>query len=105
MQKFTRPLTREIELAGERLALTFEETGVTVRPVGSRRQPWTMSWPALLCHLTGQGGTGETTAGSPEQLAAALKALRTPPPGAPKSELGHQESEPAIAEPQGQAPS
>ena len=35
MQKFTRAITREIEVGGERLALTFTEQGMSVRPVGS----------------------------------------------------------------------
>ncbi len=65
MQKFTRALTREIELAGERLALTLDAEGVTIRPVGSRRPPCSLSWAALVQTATGQS-----------ELPAALAALR-----------------------------
>ncbi len=76
MQKFTRPLTREIELAGERLAFTFDETGIAIRPVGSRRPPKEITWAALLVHLTGlPPAAGETP--SPEVLTAALDRLKT----------------------------
>jgi len=36
VQKFTRPITREVEIGSERLAFTFGEQGIAVRPVGSR---------------------------------------------------------------------
>ena len=49
MQQFTRTLTREIEVAGERLALTLSKEGLSVRPVGGRRPPYNMSWEAWLC--------------------------------------------------------
>jgi len=48
MQKFTRNLTREITLAGERLALTLSEEGLQVRAVGTRRPPLQLSWGAAL---------------------------------------------------------
>jgi cell wall assembly regulator SMI1 len=54
MQKFTRALTREIEVGGERLAITFSQDGLSVRPVGSRRTPHTMTWAALACACTGK---------------------------------------------------
>lgn len=72
MQKFTRPITREVELDTERLALTLDESGVTIRPVGSRKPPHTCSWASLLCHLARQ--EAEPTA---EALTAALAWLRT----------------------------
>jgi cell wall assembly regulator SMI1 len=50
MQKFTRALTREIELAGHRLKVTLDEKGIAVSPVGSRRPPREISWNALV-HL------------------------------------------------------
>jgi hypothetical protein len=53
MQKFTRPLTREIELAGGRLALTFTEQGMSIRPVGSRKPPWEVSWDKIITQATG----------------------------------------------------
>ena len=66
MQKFTRPLTREIELGGERLALTLSADGVVVRPVGSRKPPHEMSWDKLLlCAATGT-----------DDLAAAVDAVK-----------------------------
>jgi cell wall assembly regulator SMI1 len=72
MQKFTRPITREIELGGERLALTLTEAGVSIRPVGSRRPPLELSWAALLGHLT----SGHASEPSAEQLSAAVQAVK-----------------------------
>ncbi len=68
VQKFTRPITREIELGGGRLALTLTEQGIAVRPVGSRKPPREISWGQLLCQLTGPA------AGAPEPSAADLTA-------------------------------
>ncbi len=48
MQKFTRELTREVEVNGERLALTLSEAGVSVRPVGSRKPPHEITWAAVV---------------------------------------------------------
>jgi hypothetical protein len=81
VQKFTRLLTREIELAGTRLALTLSEQGVSVRIVGTRRPPWEMTWASVICHLTGkhpQSAEGPT----PEELAAAVAMIKegTAPP-------------------------
>jgi hypothetical protein len=73
VQKFTRPLTREIELGGERLALTFSEKGVAIRPVGSRRPPHEVSWSALLALATGHApavGSSPTAEGVTASLAA-----------------------------------
>jgi cell wall assembly regulator SMI1 len=83
MQKFTRALTREIEVAGERLAVTFSEEGMTLRPVGSRRPPHTMSWDALVCACV--QGHGAEQACTAEQVSEAVKTLkaggeRTPRP-------------------------
>jgi cell wall assembly regulator SMI1 len=75
MQKFTRPLTREIELAGERLALTFSDEGIAARPVGSRKPPREISWGAVVCLLTGRPVTGGQTP-TPEEIAAAIAALK-----------------------------
>ena len=74
MQKFTRPLTREIELGGERIALTVSEEGISLRPVGSRATPRQFSWAAVIC-----GAVGEATEPTADQLAAAVAALRKPP--------------------------
>lgn len=59
MQKFTRALKREIEIDGERLAITLDAEGVTIRPVGSRRPPHYMAWPAVVRAATGQTDLGE----------------------------------------------
>jgi cell wall assembly regulator SMI1 len=72
MQKFTRALTREVEVGGERLAITFDADGLSVRPVGSRREPHRLSWAAVACAAAGL---------APDDVAAALAALRA---GAPK---------------------
>jgi hypothetical protein len=88
VQKFTRPLTREVELAGGRLAFTFSEQGIAVRPVGSRRPPREISWGAVLLHMTGHAGPVVSNP-SAEQLAPALDSLRKgeatapPTPAAP----------------------
>lgn len=73
MQKFTRALTREIEVGGERLAVTLNAEGITLRPVGGRKPPHTLSWASLTCASTGTLPVGD--APTAEQLAAALEAL------------------------------
>jgi hypothetical protein len=90
VQKFTRPITREIEIGGERLALTFSEQGIAVRPVGSRKPPKEITWAAVLTHMTGPSGS-ETP--SPEQINAAVEQLRGPgskPAPKPESESAAQ---------------
>src|SRR5579885_982487 len=74
MQKFTRPLTREIELAGERLALTFGAEGVQVRPVGSRKPPLHLSWASFLVAAASRANQPEP---APEQVSAAFQAVRS----------------------------
>lgn len=86
MQKFTRPITREVEIGEDRLAFTFSEQGIAVRPVGSRKPPKEISWAALLTHMTGPSAGA---APGPEQLSAALEQLRGPgakPPSKPAPE-------------------
>jgi hypothetical protein len=84
VQKFTRPITRELEIGGERLAFTFGEQGIAVRPVGSRKPPKEITWAALLTHMTGPSAAA---APGPEQVTAALEQLRGPgPKPAPKPE-------------------
>jgi cell wall assembly regulator SMI1 len=78
MQKFTRSLTREIEVGGERLALTLSEEGLSVRPVGSRRPPHSMTWSAWLVACVAGKDAEQPTA---DQVAEAVKALRTAPTG------------------------
>lgn len=74
MQKFTRALTREIEVGGERLAVTLTAEGISIRPVGSRKPPHKLSWDAILCvmngHLPPQG------IATREEVTEALIALR-----------------------------
>jgi hypothetical protein len=96
VQKFTRPLTREIEVAGERLALTLSDQGINVRPVGSRKPPWEFAWTTVLYQLLGPGTTASvqpTTEqmgavvellkkGKPAELGSASEAT-SPPPAAP----------------------
>ncbi len=77
MQKFTRPITREIEVAGERLAVTLSAEGVAVRPVGSRKPPHEMSWADLVAWLT-ESGAGD--------LAAAVAALKKGGPARPSAQ-------------------
>ncbi len=73
MQKFTRPITREVELGGERLAFTFSEKGLEVRPLGSRKPPREISWGAVLVHML---GSGEGQAPSADQIKAAAESLK-----------------------------
>jgi cell wall assembly regulator SMI1 len=70
MQKFTRSLTREIEVGGERVAVTLDADGVTLRPVGSRRPPHTLSWVGVVCAAAAKSAPGD------DQLAEAVKALK-----------------------------
>lgn len=71
MQKFTRALVREVEVAGERLAFEFDEAGVSVRPVGSRKPPLRATWAAVVCALAGRAG--EPVA---DEVQKAIEALR-----------------------------
>jgi len=86
MQQFTRALTREIEVGGERLAITLSKEGLSVRPVGGRRPPHTMSWAACVCACV-TGGSHEP---STDQVHEALKAVRA---GAAKASEGRQPSD------------
>jgi len=72
MQQFTRNLTREIEVGGERLALTLSKDGLSVRPVGGRRLPYTMSWAAWVCACVDRAGQEPTA----EQVQQALERVR-----------------------------
>ena len=104
MQKFTRPITREIELGGERLALTFNEQGIAVRPVGSRKPPKEINWAGVLTHMTGPGAG---TQPSPEQINAAVEQLRGPgSKSASKSEPepASQPSQPSTVSPSAPPP-
>jgi cell wall assembly regulator SMI1 len=72
MQKFTRSLTREIEVAGERLAVTFSEEGLSIRPVGSRRPPCTLTWEACICACADSACASVT----PDDVRAALDIIK-----------------------------
>ncbi len=77
MQQFTRSLTREIEVGGERLAITLSKEGLSVRPVGGRRPPHTMSWQACMhACVTGVGREPST-----EEIQQAVEAIKK---GGPK---------------------
>lgn len=75
MQKFTRPLTREIDVASERLALTLTDQGINVRLVGSRKAPWEFSWATVLYQVVSQGLAAGLQP-TPEQMTAVLELLR-----------------------------
>jgi hypothetical protein len=86
VQKFTRPITREVEIGGERLAFTFGEQGIAVRPVGSRKPPKEISWATLLTHMTGPSAAA---ASGPDQGTATLEQSHAPgskPASKPDSE-------------------
>jgi hypothetical protein len=81
VQKFTRPLTREIGFAGERLGVTLSEAGLSVRPVGARKPPHEISWEALLT-LVVKSPAGHRP--SADDLSAALAHIKAGGPAAPK---------------------
>jgi hypothetical protein len=93
VQKFTRPITREVELGDERLAFTFSEKGLGVRPLGSRKPPREISWGAVLVHML---GSGEGQAPSADQVKTAAESLKggksTPKPAPEPAE--HQSAPP-----------
>lgn len=72
MQKFTRNITREITVAGERLALTLSEEGLSVRAVGTRRPPLQLSWGAALV------AASRTTTEPPQNEVAEVVATMVP---------------------------
>jgi hypothetical protein len=95
VQKFTRPITREVEIGGERLAFTFTEQGLAVRPLGSRKPPREITWGAVLVHMLASGEAAPPVP-SADQVAAAAASLKGP--GAkstpkPPVEPAHSETE------------
>jgi hypothetical protein len=72
VQKFNRALTREIEVGGERLAVTLSEQGLLFRVVGSRKPPYEMTWAACLSSCT----QGREHPPGEAEITEALKALR-----------------------------
>ncbi len=101
MQQFTRSLTREIEVGGERLAVTLSKEGLSVRPVGGRRPPHTMSWESWVCAcVAGAAEPGPAT----EQIQQALKAIHAGGPKPKESPAEPAESAPAAAPPPAAAP-
>lgn len=95
MQRFTRSLTREIEVGGERLVLTLSQEGVSVRPLGKRRAPHSMSWETWLCACVAQVGDPQPTT---EQIQQAIAAVREGGPE-PKSQPAVPEAAAAPAVP------
>ena len=97
MQKFTRPLTREIELAGERLALTLDDQGIAVRPVGSRKPPVEISWAAVVGRLARMAHEEVPT----DEIAAGLEALKAGGAARPKQQAPAPAAESPPAEGKG----
>jgi cell wall assembly regulator SMI1 len=95
VQKFTRALTREIEVAGERLALTLSEQGLSVRPVGSRKPPREVSWAAVLARLAA-GGDATPSA---DEAAAAVAWVKGGAPRQAKAPAEPKSAEQKTAEP------
>jgi cell wall assembly regulator SMI1 len=94
MQQFTRSLTREIEVGGERLAVTLSKEGLSVRPVGGRRPPHSMSWETWLCACVAHAAGQEPSA---EQIQKAFEAVKA---GGPKpKESADAPAKPAASEP------
>ncbi|HZV05041.1 MAG TPA: SMI1/KNR4 family protein [Gemmataceae bacterium] len=99
MQQFTRALTREIEVGGERLALTLSKDGLSVRPVGGRRPPQTMSWAACLCACVANAGQEPPA----DQVEQAIDAVRKGGPKAAEKPTASEEHPPAEKKPAGTA--
>ena len=80
MQKFTRALTREVEIHGERYAVTLSEQGLSLRPVGSRKPPHEATWDQIAQWM-GVGSTepiaakAASTAGDPSSENSELAGL------------------------------
>jgi len=51
MQKLTRALTREIEVGGQRLAITLDAAGFSIAAADAQGQPRAMTWAAVVCAL------------------------------------------------------
>jgi hypothetical protein len=103
MQKFTRAITREVELAGERLAFTFDAEGITVRPVGSRRPPHGCSWASVAVHLAREDAPeppSEDVAAAVGRLKAGGKAAERPSAKEPETAGPDQEPPSPQSQPQ-----
>jgi hypothetical protein len=87
VQKFNRALTREIEVGGERLAVTLSEQGLLFRVVGSRKPPYEMTWAACLSSCT----HGREHPPGEAEIAEALKALRAGAKERPAAAPSHAE--------------
>jgi hypothetical protein len=90
VQKFTRPLTREIGFAGERLGVTLSDAGLSVRPVGTRKPPHEISWEALLTLMTKAPAGHQPSA---EELSAALAHIKAGGTASPKPEAASHSHE------------
>src|SRR5262245_20750168 len=90
VQDFTRPITREVQVGGERLAISLSSKGISVRIVGSRKPPRELSWSAVFCRLMQAGGEPK-----PEEVTAALKALKAAAPPAATKETAVPTAPPA----------
>ncbi len=72
MQKFTRAVTRQVEVGGVQLAVTVDERGLSLRPAEAG-QPLALSWAGCLCAAAGLPIAGEPSAA---EVAWALQALQ-----------------------------
>lgn len=75
MQKFTRPLTREVEINGERMTVSLSAQGVSIRPVGSRRPVVEVTWADVLAVAAKTVPVGATAAQDDSPLGQALARL------------------------------
>jgi hypothetical protein len=96
VQKFNRALTREIEVGGERLAVTLSEQGLLFRVVGSRKPPYEMTWVACLSACI----QGREHPPSEAEIADALKALRAGAKERPAAAPAHAEPAPTPPTPE-----
>ena len=88
MQKFTRPITREIDLNGQRLAVTFNEQGLSFRPVGTRKPPREMTWADVLAPAL-EAAPPAAKSGEPFVPPPPAQVVAPPAPQEPAPSLGH----------------
>jgi cell wall assembly regulator SMI1 len=80
MQKFTRALTREVEVAGVALGVTLDDKGLSFQPADAQQPALTLSWAGCLCAAAGMPSASSKP--SAAEVTRALEALRGQPGGA-----------------------
>lgn len=58
--KFTRPISREVEISGETFVVTLDDTGIVFRLKGKRRST-NVDWQKVFSTSSGEGGEAPNT--------------------------------------------